>query len=100
MGSGDQRSPDFPETSVRFGIAAKTELRLSTPDYIRNGVSFASANGFTDLILGAKQQLGPIRGFDVSLIPSISLPTGAKSISSHGYDPTVQLPWSRSLSKG
>jgi Putative MetA-pathway of phenol degradation len=47
-----------------------------------------------------KQQLGRIRGgFDLSLIPSVSLPTGAKLISSHGYDPTVQLPWSRSLTK-
>jgi Putative MetA-pathway of phenol degradation len=49
--------------------------------------------------LGFKQQLGPIHGFDVSLIPSVSLPTGAHAISSHGYDPTVQLPWSRSLTK-
>jgi hypothetical protein len=29
----------------------------------------------------------------------VSLPTGANLISSHGYDPTVQLPWSRSLEK-
>jgi len=54
-------------------------------------------NGFDDLSLGFKQQLGPIRGgFDVSLIASVSFPTGANLISSHGYDPTVQLPWSRS----
>ncbi len=31
--------------------------------------------------------------------PSVSLPTGANLISSHGYDPTVQLPWSRALTK-
>ena len=59
-----------------------------------------SPNGFGDLSLGFKQQLGPTRGgFDVSLIPSVSLPTGANLISSHGYDPTVQVPWSRGLSK-
>jgi hypothetical protein len=40
-----------------------------------------------------------VRGFDVSLIPSMSLPTGASLISSHGYDAALQLPWSRSLSK-
>jgi hypothetical protein len=50
--------------------------------------------------IGFKQQLGPTHGgFDLSLIPSVSLPTGAKAISSHGYDPSVQLPWSRALTK-
>jgi Putative MetA-pathway of phenol degradation len=99
--NGGQRSFDLPETAVRFGIGGKTELRFGSPDYFVNddtGTGFA--NGFGDLTVGLKQQLGPIRGgFDVSLIPSVSLPTGAKLISSHGYDPTVQLPWSRSLTK-
>ena len=95
-----QRTFDLPETSVRIGIANKTELRVGVPDYFNNddaGSGFAS--GFGDLNLGFKQQLGPARGFDVSLIPSMSLPTGASLISSHGYDAALQLPWSRSLSK-
>jgi Putative MetA-pathway of phenol degradation len=33
------------------------------------------------------------------LVLSLSLPTGAKAISSHGYDLSVQLPWSRALSR-
>jgi len=96
-----QRSFDFPETSMRFGITNKTELRFTAPDYFQNDdTSSGFANGFGDLSLGFKRQLGPTRGgFDVSLIPSVSLPTGAKLISSHGYDPTVQLPWSRSVTK-
>ncbi len=98
-GSGGQRSPDFPETSVRLGVARRTELRMSVPDYVRNAAGTSGANGFSDLSVGFKQQLGPVAGFDISLIPSVSLPTGANSISSHGYDPTVQLPWSRSLTK-
>ena len=99
--NGDQRTFDFPETSVRFGIARKTELRLGVPNYFHNGDTGAGfANGFGDLSLGFKQQLGPTRGgFDVALIGLVSLPTGADLISSHGYDPTVQLPWSRALSK-
>ncbi len=32
-GDGDQDSFDFPETSVRFGIVGKTELRLGVPNY-------------------------------------------------------------------
>jgi Putative MetA-pathway of phenol degradation len=96
-----QQSFDFPETEVRLGIANKTELRLGVPDYFYNDdTTTGFANGFGDLSLGFKQQLGPTwGGFDVSLIPSVSLPTGANAISNHGYDPTVQLPWSRSLSK-
>ena len=92
---------DLPETSVRFGIANKTEFRFSAPNYFFNdNTASGLAKGLGDLSLGFKQQLGPTRGgFNVSLIPSVSLPTGANLISSHGYDPTVQLPWSHSLGK-
>lgn len=101
IGSAGQRTFDLPETAVRFGISGKTELRLAVPDYfLNNAGALGFANGFGDLSLGLKQQLGPtIGGFDVSLIASVSLPTGAKLISSHGYDPAVQLPWSRALTK-
>src|SRR5271170_4028318 len=61
--NGGQRSFDFPETSVRFGIAGKTELRFGVPDYFSNNDTEGGlANGFGDLSLGVKQQLGPTRG--------------------------------------
>ncbi len=90
-----------PRPRCDLGIASKTELRLGVPNYLHNDDTASGfANGFGDMSLGFKQQLGPtLGGFDVSLIPSVSLPTGANAISSHGYDPTVQLPWSHSLSK-
>ena len=99
--NGGQRTLDLPETAVRFGIANKTEIRFGAPDYFFNDETASGvATGLGDLSVGFKQQLGPTRGgFDVSLIPSVSLPTGANLISSHGYDPTVQLPWSRALTK-
>ncbi len=99
--NGGQRSYDLPETLMRFGIAGKTELRLAAPNYFFNDATASGfATGLGDLSLGFKQQLGPTRGgFNVALIPSVSLPTGANLISSHGYDPTVQLPWARSLTK-
>jgi Putative MetA-pathway of phenol degradation len=93
--SQGQQTFDGPETLLRFGVASKTELRLTAPDYYGQAVS----SGFGDLEVGMKQQLGPTPGgFDVSLVLSLSLPTGANAISSHGYDPFVQLPWSRSVS--
>jgi hypothetical protein len=99
-GNEGQRSFDLPETSVRVGIAGKAELRFGVPNYFYNDDTASGfADGFGDLTLGLKRQLGPAHGFDVSLIPSLSLPTGANAISSHGYDAALQLPWSRSLSK-
>lgn len=93
--SQGQRTLDGPETNLRFGVGPTTELRLSTPDYFAPALS---PSGFGDLAIGMKQQIGPAHGFDVSLVLTLSLPTGAKAISSHGYDPFVQLPWSRALS--
>jgi len=90
-----QRTFDATETWLRFGVASKTELRLIAPDYYGE---LGVASGFGDLTVGIKQQLGPAAGFDVSLILSLSLPTGSRAFSSHGYDPSVQLPWSRALS--
>jgi hypothetical protein len=90
-----QETWDGPETLLRFGVASKTELRLTVPDYFS---SMGTVSGFGDLGIGVKQQLGPAAGFDVSLVVSLTFPTGARGISSGGYDPSVQLPWSRSLS--
>jgi len=92
--SQGQNTFDGPKSLFRFGVASKTELRLITPDYFGVAVS-----GLGDLAIGMKQQLGPAPGgFDVSVVLATSLPTGANTISSHGYDPFVQIPWSRALS--
>jgi len=94
-----QSTLDGPETSLRFGLATNTELRLSVPDYYHDAITATGiASGFGDLAVGIKQQLGPADGFDVSIIAFLSVPTGAAAISSHGYDPGLQLPWSRKLS--
>jgi hypothetical protein len=99
-GNSGKQGFDLPETSLRIGVAGKTELRLGIPDfYYKDDTGTAFPTGFSDLTLGMKQQLGPLHGFDLSLIPYLTLPTGAAAISSHGYDPGLQAPWSRSLSK-
>jgi Putative MetA-pathway of phenol degradation len=96
--SDGQSIVDGPETLVRLGIATKTELRLTVPDYYYN-LGAASGTGFGDLAIGVKQQLGPTPGgFDVSAILFLSIPTGADGVSSGGYDPGLQVPWSRGLS--
>lgn len=91
---------DLPETSVRYGLLAKTELRLTVPDFYYHLPSGSgTTSGFGDLAVGAKRQIGPLfGGFNLSAIFFLSFPTGADAISSHGYDPALQLPWSRALS--
>ncbi len=76
---------DFPETLFRYGLTDKTELRFTAPD------DYQQPSSYSDPLFGIKQQLGPIAGFDVSLVVSLSFP--------HGLKPQVQLPWSRKLSK-
>jgi hypothetical protein len=94
-----QSAVDAPETLVRFGVAKTTELRIGIPDYFHNlTASDGSGSGAGDLVIGVKQQLGPAHGFDVSVIAFVSLPTGASGVSSGGYDPGLQVPWSRALS--
>jgi len=94
-----QRTFDAPETDMRFGVATNTELRFSAPDYYHDFDSATGVgSGFGDITIGMKEQLGPADGFDVSIIVFLNLPTGAVAVSSHGYDPGLQLPWSRKLS--
>jgi hypothetical protein len=96
-----QNGFDFPETLARFGLTNKTELRFNVPDYFHNSnTGNGLGSGWGDLGIGLKQQLLTKEGgFDASLVVALSCPTGAKIISSHGYDPTLQLPWSRGMSK-
>jgi Putative MetA-pathway of phenol degradation len=92
-----QHGFDLPETSIRFGVPGKAELRLGVPNYLYYD---NAPSGFGDMSIGFKTQLGPaLGGFDVSVVPTLSLPSGASQISSHGYDPSVQVPWSHAIGK-
>jgi len=96
--SQGQNVVDGPETLVRFGIAKRTELRFTLPDYFYN-LNTSPGSGFGDFAFGIKEQLGPTPGkFDVSVVLFLSFPTGANTVSSGGYDPAFQVPWSRALS--
>ena len=97
-GSQGQSVLDGPESLVRFGVAKRAELRFTVPDYFHN-LSAGGGSGFGDFAFGVKEQLGPTPGkFDVSAILFLSFPTGASGVSSGGYDPGLQVPWSRALS--
>ena len=89
---------DLPQSFVRYGLFQNTELRLAVPDYfVHLPAGSSTVSGFGDVAIGLKQQLGPVGGFDLSVNPFVSLPTGARGISSGAYDPGLQIPWSRTL---
>jgi hypothetical protein len=83
---------DGPESLVRFGVATRTELRFTVPDYFYNlNTTGSPGSGFGDFAVGVKEQLGPtLRGFDVSAILFLSFPTGARCVSSGGYDAVLK----------
>ena len=87
-----QNIADAPETLLRLGVAAKTELRFTVPDYFYNLNGSGLGSGFGDLAVGVKQQLGPTPGgFDVSATVFLSFPTGANGVSIGGYDPGLHV---------
>jgi hypothetical protein len=93
-----QNVVDGPESLLRLGIAAKTELRFTVPDYFYNASTGGGPpTGSGDMAIGLKQQLGPVAGFDVSATVFVGFPTGAKNVSSGGYDPGLQVAWSRAI---
>jgi len=102
LDTGDQgrRTLDFPETLIRVGIGPSTELRFTAPDYYQDSLTpVGLRSGFGDLAAGIKQQiLNTQGGFQVAAIVSLSFSSGKAAVSSHGYDPSFQLPWSRQLS--
>src|SRR5579863_10450167 len=52
IGSAGHEGFDLPETSIRFGITNKTELRFAPPNYLYNDdTGSAFANGSGDSIL-------------------------------------------------
>ena len=93
-----QNIADGSETLLRFGILARTELRFNVADYYYNLNGSGIGTGFGDMALGVKEQLGPLPGkLDVSVTAFVSFPTGATGVSSGGYDPGLQVAWSRPL---
>ena len=93
-------SVDFTETLMRVGVSERTEVRLVVPNYEAGISGSPGRSGFSDIAVGVKQQLGPLPGqFDLSVIATLSLPTGAERISSHGFDPFIKFPWSKEIAK-
>ncbi len=91
----------LPETLFRVGLWERTEVRFEAPDYLYRVDGQHTPTGFGDTSIGLKQQIGPLPGgVDLAVIVAFSIPTGADSVSSHGFDPVIKFPWSRDFKDG
>ena len=86
------------ETRVRLGIARCTEVLADVPTYFYS-LNGRASSGFSDLVISVKRELPVPFRFHLSATGGLGFPTGTSRISSHGYDPYIQFPWSRRLNK-
>jgi len=98
--SAEQRSNvvEGPQTELRIGVAHCAEIFFSVPDYVY-AIGGNAPSGFSDFVASAKLQLPQFIGFDTAAIAGLSFPTGGSQISSHGYDPDLQLPWTHAIAE-
>jgi hypothetical protein len=84
------------ETRLRLGVARCTEVIADVPTYFYS-LNGRASSGFSDLVVSIKRELPVPFGFHLSATGGLGFPTGARKVSTHGYDPYVQIPWSRAI---
>jgi hypothetical protein len=84
------------QTRLRLGVAQCTEVLADVPTYFYS-LNGRASSGFSDLVVSVKRELPVPFGFHLSATTGLGFPTGAGKISSHGYDPYIQIPWSRRI---
>jgi len=86
---------DGPETVIRFGLTPSGELRLGLPNYFHSG-DHRFGNGFSDILLGWKQQFpASPAGFQLSIGPGVTLPSGSAGRTNKVSVPQFDLAWLR-----
>jgi hypothetical protein len=107
-GKGDARAGALTVGSplIRFGLTRFAELRVTGDGFRRyksiGSESHDSASGLSDLSVGAKLAVvhqGRIVPA-ISLLPSVSIPSGHRAFTSSTYDPSLAVAWAKSLAAG
>ena len=97
------RQVTLPQLLVRIGLGSRVELRLASDGYVAQSVEEAGGRsthrGRADLEVGAKVKLldAAKAGFDMAVIPAVTLPVATTGFGSGGYDPGVKLTVARDL---
>jgi len=104
-GAARARTLTTPQALARIGLSRRVELRLGSDGFVTEslgiGTDRARTSGYADAEVGAKVRLlEDVAGFDMAIIPMVSMPTGRAGFSSDGYDPTLKITWARDLAAG
>ncbi len=95
---------NIAETQIRVGLTERTEFQMFVPTVLLiDKPGEGTISGVTDLQeVGFKHQLPPIKKFQLSLIPSVDIPTGTRSLGgpNSGVHPVMRAPWSYQLTDG
>lgn len=95
----------LPNALLRVGLNSRTELRLGAEGFLAESVSTpgtSMSSGISDFEVGLKYRVldQQRNGFDLSLIPILSMPVGTGAFSTGGFDPTLKVTFSRDLPAG
>jgi hypothetical protein len=92
-----------PTALMRIGVAPRIELRVGADGFLVADLGrLDRTTGFSDVEIAAKCRLFDQDqiGFDLALLPILSLPVGSERFSSGTYDPTIKIAWARALPAG
>lgn len=84
-----------PELLLRWSPVEYLEIRFGAPDYLSG--SGLRSDGFGDPSVGLKTQFGPLNGWDLGAIATVSIPVGDDAFSTNSVDPELILTAGRDL---
>lgn len=88
---------DIAETQIRVGLLKYTEFQIYVPEWVWSRTNGTTVNGASNLNeVGIKQQI-PLKRLNLSLIGSLDIPVGNKSVIGTGVQPVFRMPWSYAL---
>jgi hypothetical protein len=99
------RDLSVPNVLLRVGVGSRLELRIGGEGFLTESISAPGAErtmGVSDLELSFKYKFADQEhaGFDLAVIPIVSIPIGSNDFTTGGYDPTIKLSLARDLPRG
>ena len=98
---GRTRTLTWGSPLVRVGVGKRTEIRIGGDGFLSSRVEDRQGTervrGWSDVALGAKIALWEGRGLALSVVPTLSLPAGARAFTSSALDPSLVVAWSLNL---
>ena len=80
------RGVGAPSALMRIGLGGRTELRIGGDGFVSEASQGVRLSGHSDLEIGGKVRIFDADqiGFDMAILPAVSVPTGADAFTSGG----------------